>query len=115
MARIMGGGMVGSERSRGSRRSAAEPVNSGLGAASDKAKKKRLTKAAWKETRALMSARRGRLALGMVLMLISRAAGLVLPASSKYLIDDVIGKGRVDLLKPIAIAAGVATLLDAMS
>jgi ABC-type multidrug transport system fused ATPase/permease subunit len=116
MARIMGGGMVGSERARGSRRAAAEAVvNSGLGAASDKAKKKKLTKAAWKETRALMVARRGRLALGLVLMLISRAAGLVLPASSKYLIDDVIGKGRVDLLKPIAIAAGLATLLDAMS
>src|SRR5215207_1364563 len=116
MARMMGGGMVGSERARGSRRStAAEAVNSGLGAASDKAKKRRLTKAAWKETRALMAARRGRLAVGLLLMLISRAAGLVLPASSKYLIDDVIGKGRVDLLKPIAIAAGIATLLDAMS
>jgi len=112
----MGGGMVGSERARGSRRSAAaETVNSGLGAASDKAKKKRLTKAALKETRALLVARRGRLAVGLILMLISRAAGLVLPASSKYLIDDVIGKGRVDLLKPIAIAAGVATLLDALS
>ena len=113
---MMGGGMIGSERARGSRRAAAAgAVNSGLGADSDKAKKKRLTKAAWKETRALMAARRGRLALGLVLMLISRAAGLVLPASSKYLIDDVIGKGRVDLLKPIAIAAGIATLLDAMS
>jgi ABC-type multidrug transport system fused ATPase/permease subunit len=113
---MMGGGMIGSERARGSRRSAAaETVNSGLGAASDKAKKKRLTKAALKETRALLVARRGRLAVGLILMLISRAAGLVLPASSKYLIDDVIGKGRVDLLKPIAIAAGVATLLDALS
>jgi subfamily B ATP-binding cassette protein MsbA len=112
----MGGGMVGSERARGSRRSAtAETVNSGLGALSDKAKKKRLTKAALKETRALLVARRGRLAIGLILMLISRASGLVLPASSKYLIDDVIGKGRVDLLKPIAIAAGVATLLDALS
>ncbi|MEO5897197.1 MAG: ABC transporter ATP-binding protein [Vicinamibacterales bacterium] len=116
MARMLGGGKVGSERARGSRRSAAaETVNSGLGAASDKAKKKRLTKAALKETRALLVARRGRLAVGLILMLISRAAGLVLPASSKYLIDDVIGKGRVDLLKPIAIAAGVATLLDALS
>src|SRR5215210_5811545 len=98
MARIMGGGMVGSERARGSRRSAAVPtVNSGVGADSDRAKKKRLTKAALKETRALLVARRGRLAVGLVLMLISRASGLVLPASSKYLIDDVIGKGRVDL------------------
>src|SRR5215204_3021437 len=103
MARMMGGGMIGSERARGSRRAAAAgAVNSGLGADSDKAKKKRLTKAAWKETRALMAARRGPLALGLVLMLISRAAGLVLPASSQYLIVDFIGKGRVDFLKLIA-------------
>ncbi len=112
----MGGGRIGSERSRGSRSAAlAEPGNSGMGATGDAAKKQRLTKAAWQETRALLAARRGRLAVGMVLMLISRASGLVLPASSKYLIDDVIGRGRVDLLKPIAIAAGVATILDALS
>jgi hypothetical protein len=30
--------------------------------------------------------------------LANRLSGLVLPASSKYLIDDVIGQGRVDLL-----------------
>ncbi|HXG56741.1 MAG TPA: ABC transporter ATP-binding protein [Vicinamibacterales bacterium] len=116
MARIMGGGKIGSERSRGSRSAAlAEAGNSGMGAKSDTAKKKRLTRAAWQETRALLAARKGRLALGMVLMLISRASGLVLPASSKYLIDDVIGQGRVDLLKPIALIAGVATILDALS
>jgi ABC-type multidrug transport system fused ATPase/permease subunit len=112
---MMGGVRIGSERSRGSRRAAIDPVDSGLGAGADKAKKKRLTKAAWKETRALMAARKGRLAVGMILMLISRAAGLVLPASSKYLIDDVIGRGRVDLLKPIALAAGIATVVDALS
>ena len=48
-------------------------------------------------------------------MLVNRATGLVLPATSKYLIDDVIGKGRVELLKPIAIAAGAATLVQALS
>jgi ABC-type multidrug transport system fused ATPase/permease subunit len=112
---MMGGVRIGSERSRGSRRAAIDPVDSGLGAGADKAKKKRLTKAAWKETRALMAARKGRLAVGMILMLISRAAGLVLPASSKYLIDDVIGRGRVELLKPIALAAGIATVVDALS
>jgi ABC-type multidrug transport system fused ATPase/permease subunit len=48
-------------------------------------------------------------------MLVNRAAGLVLPATSKYLIDDVIGKGNVGLLQTLAIAAGVATLIQAVS
>jgi subfamily B ATP-binding cassette protein MsbA len=46
-------------------------------------------------------------------MLVGRLAGLVLPASSKFLIDDVLGKGNRDLLLPLALAAGVATLVQA--
>ena len=48
-------------------------------------------------------------------MLVSRLAGLVLPASSKWLIDDVIGNSRVDLLLPLALAAGAATIVQAVS
>ncbi len=44
---------------------------------------------------------------------IGRIAGLVLPASSKYLIDEVIAKQRGELLLPLAAAAGLATLLQA--
>ncbi len=77
--------------------------------------KKRLTSAAWQEAKALILARRGRLALGLALMLVNRLSGLVLPATSKYLIDDVIGKGRADLLIPIAFAAGAATFIQALS
>ena len=51
----------------------------------------------------------------MLLMLINRLVGLVLPASSKYLIDEVILKQRSELLTPLAIAAGVATLVQALS
>ncbi len=105
----------GAEKTRGSRRDALPAATGGLGAEADKAKKKKLTTAAWKEARALIEARRGRLALGLGLMLISRAAGLVLPATSKYLIDDVIGKGNVALLQPLAFAAGAATLVQALS
>ena len=39
----------------------------------------------------------------------------MLPATSKYLIDDVIGKGRADLLMPLALAAGVATIVQAVT
>ena len=55
-------------------------------------KKKKVTaSAAWREARELMWAHRKRLGIGLALMLVDRAAGLVLPASSKYLIDDVVG------------------------
>jgi subfamily B ATP-binding cassette protein MsbA len=70
---------------------------------------------AWAEARQLVWAHRGRLGLGLVLMLINRLAGLVLPATSKFLIDDVIGKGRADLLGPLALAAAGATAVDAVT
>ena len=71
--------------------------------------------AAWREARSLLWAHRRRLATGLALMLVSRLAGLVLPASSKYLIDDVVGKNRTDLLPMIALAAGLATLVQAVT
>jgi ABC-type multidrug transport system fused ATPase/permease subunit len=71
--------------------------------------------AAWREARALIWAHRRRLTIGLALMLVSRLAGLVLPASSKYLIDDVVNGGRADLLMPIALAAGAATLVQAVT
>jgi subfamily B ATP-binding cassette protein MsbA len=70
---------------------------------------------AWAEARELVWAHRGRLALGLALMLVNRLSGLVLPATSKFLIDDVIGRGRADLLMPLAFAAGAATLVDAVT
>ena len=78
-------------------------------------KKKVSASAAWREAQELVSTHRNRLVLGLVLMLISRLAGLVLPASSKYLVDEVIGKGRHDLLMPIAIAGGLATAVQAVT
>ena len=115
MAFRMGGGLPRSERARGSRSTITPAPRGGLGADADKAKSKRLTAAALKETRALISARRGRLTLGLLLMIVNRASGLVLPGTSKYLIDDVIGRGNVELLQTLAIAAGVATLVQAVS
>ena len=46
-------------------------------------------------------------------MVVNRLAGLVLPTTSKYLMDDVISKGNWDLLPKLALAAGAATLVDA--
>jgi subfamily B ATP-binding cassette protein MsbA len=79
-------------------------------------KKKRIGMSdAWREAKDLVFAHRGRLAFGAILMLINRLVGLVLPASSKYIIDDVIGKNKVEMLAPIAIAAGAATLIQAVT
>ncbi len=78
--------------------------------------KKRLTlSTAWRDAKDLIWAHRYRLALGLLLMIINRLVGLVLPASSKYLIDEVIIKHRSDLLTTLALAAGSATLIQALS
>jgi ATP-binding cassette, subfamily B, putative efflux pump len=87
-----------------------------MSAAIEKEKKKRITPAAaWRDARELIWAHRYRLGLGMMLMIVNRVVGLVLPASSKYLIDDVILKHRAELLIPLALAAGAATLIQAIS
>src|SRR5712672_3177005 len=76
-------------------------------------KKKIRWSAAWGDARELVWTHRRRLLLGAVLMVINQVMGLVLPASTKYLIDQVIVKGRTDLLWKIALAAGVATVVQA--
>ena len=78
-------------------------------------KKKIRWSAAWADARELVWAHRSRLALGAVLMLVNQAMGLVLPASTKYLIDAVIVKGRTDLLWKIALAAAIATIVQALT
>jgi subfamily B ATP-binding cassette protein MsbA len=78
-------------------------------------KKKIDSAAAWREFRELLWVHRRRLTIGLTLMMISRLSGIVLPALSKYVIDDVIGKGRHELLVPIALAAGAATIVQAIT
>ena len=70
---------------------------------------------AWAESRELIWRHRRSLAIGLVLMLINRLSGLVLPASSKYLVDEVIGKQRSDLLVPFALAAAAAVIIQAVT
>jgi ABC-type multidrug transport system fused ATPase/permease subunit len=83
--------------------------------AEEKKKKPLKLSEAWREAKELIFAHRWRLALGAGLMLVSRLVGLVLPASSKYIIDEVIGKQRAELLMPIALIAGAATLVQAVT
>jgi ABC-type multidrug transport system fused ATPase/permease subunit len=83
--------------------------------APQKKKKKFDRKRAWREARGLMREHRGSLAIGMILMLINRVAGFVLPASSKFLLDTVIGQNRGDLLLNLAGVVGIASIVQALS
>src|SRR5690606_11810781 len=67
----------------------------------------------WRESRELLAAHRGPLAIGFILMVVNRLTGLVLPASSKFAIDNVLAENRADLLLPLALVVAAATLVQA--
>ncbi|HEX2207767.1 MAG TPA: ABC transporter ATP-binding protein [Longimicrobium sp.] len=73
----------------------------------------RISPGSWREARALVWKHRRTLAVGAVLLLVGRVAGLVLPASSKYLVDEVLAAGRASLLPWLAAAAALATVVQA--
>ncbi|HJS43888.1 MAG TPA: ABC transporter ATP-binding protein [Gemmatimonadales bacterium] len=70
---------------------------------------------AWTEARRLVWQHRHRLAIGLGLMLINRVAGLVLPWSSRYLVDEVMLQRRAALLGVIAAAVAGAAIVQAVS
>jgi ABC-type multidrug transport system fused ATPase/permease subunit len=63
----------------------------------------------------LMRPRRWLLALGFVLMVINRVAALVLPYSSRFLIDTVINKHHMDKLRPLVLFVLAATLVQGVT
>ncbi len=63
----------------------------------------------------MMRPRRKILALGFVLMIISRVCSLVLPTSTKYLVDNVIGKKQLNLLTPLVLAVLAATVIQGVT
>jgi len=69
----------------------------------------------WPDVWVFIRPRRWILALGFLLMAINRLAGLVLPASSKYLIDEVISKRHVGLLLPIVATVIAATAVQGVT
>ena len=48
-------------------------------------------------------------------MIVNRLAGFVLPGSTKILIDNVLGEGRSELLVPLVLAVGAATVVQAVT
>src|SRR3954469_17005795 len=79
------------------------------------AKKKGLSseklKALWPDIWQMVRPRRWLLLLGLVLMAVNRIAGLVLPWSTKSLIDDVITKHQTQKLAPLITGVAIATLI----
>ncbi|HKS95424.1 MAG TPA: ABC transporter ATP-binding protein, partial [Terriglobia bacterium] len=69
----------------------------------------------WPQIWEFIRPRRGILAVGFVLMGINRVSGLVLPYSSKYLIDDIIGKRHLNLLAPLVLIVAVATAIQGLT
>jgi ABC-type multidrug transport system fused ATPase/permease subunit len=51
--------------------------------------------------------------VGLVLIVISRLSGLVLPIATKFFIDDVIDKGNLEILKILLIAIVAAIIVQA--
>ncbi|HMJ07421.1 MAG TPA: ABC transporter ATP-binding protein [Pyrinomonadaceae bacterium] len=81
----------------------------------EKKKKKVDYKSAWAEARRIIWGARWRLLVGSVMMLISRLAGMVLPASTKYIGDDIFTQKNYGLIKWVALAIGVSTLIQAVA
>ncbi|MDX2181625.1 MAG: ABC transporter ATP-binding protein [Bryobacteraceae bacterium] len=69
----------------------------------------------WPDIAELVRPRRGVLLIGLLLIVVNRVAGLVLPTSTKYLIDDVIGKRQVEMLGPLLGVVVLATLVQGVT
>jgi subfamily B ATP-binding cassette protein MsbA len=69
----------------------------------------------WPDIRELIQPRRKILALGFLLMVINRLCALVLPSSTKPLLDNVIGQRQVQQLGPLVAAVLAATLLQGVT
>jgi subfamily B ATP-binding cassette protein MsbA len=59
--------------------------------------------------------RRNLVFIGLILIVISRAASFVTPVASKYLIDDVIAKKDEEMLKVLVIVVLLAILIQAVT
>jgi len=82
-----------------------------LTAARPKPKLKKVLPEVWK----LMKPRGLLLGGSFLLMIVNRASGLVLPASTKYLIDNVMGKHQLNLLPIIVGVVVCATILQGVT
>jgi ABC-type multidrug transport system fused ATPase/permease subunit len=69
----------------------------------------------WPDIWSLMRPRRGILGLGLVLILINRLSGIVLPYSTRFLIDNVINQHQASLLLKLTLAVVGATIIQGIT
>ncbi len=81
----------------------------------DKKKKPPQLRTILKDAGELVAAHKGRLMLGFAVLFVNRLAGFVIPFMPRYLLDEVLGKGRRELLPTLVLAATGATLLQAVT
>lgn len=88
----------------GSRAERTPPVRSGRAGQAELPKRKPNLKKLWPQIRVLVAPRKGLLVVGVILMGINRVAGLVLPYTSKPLLDKVLSPHGDPRLLPKIIA-----------
>ncbi len=81
----------------------------------DKPSNSERLKTLWPEVWTLMKPRRNLLLAGAALMVVNRVCGLALPISSKFLIDNVMRKGQMNLLLPIVLGVVLATMIQGVT
>ena len=81
----------------------------------DEPRRKTNFKTTLRDARDLVWTARHRLLLGLPLMFVNRVAGIILPGTTKYLIDEVITKGRHQLLWTIVTVAAIASVITAVT
>jgi subfamily B ATP-binding cassette protein MsbA len=81
----------------------------------DKPKTKLRASHIYRDLRDLVWPRRYLLIAGLALVFVNRAASLVLPGSTKYLLDDVVQPRRQDLLVPLVAVVGTAIVIQAIT
>src|SRR5579864_6906559 len=92
-------------------RNVGKAVSAGLTAARPKPSLKKVLPEVWK----LIKPRRLLLGGSFLLMVVNRFSGLILPASTKYLIDNVMGKHQLNLLPLIIGVVVSATILQGLT
>src|ERR1700722_15236313 len=83
----------------------------------ERSRKEKL-KHAWEglpEALELLRPRRGLLLLGILFMAVNRLAGFVLPASTTYLVGNVIGNRQIHLLSVLVLVVVAATLVQGLT
>ncbi len=65
--------------------------------------------------RTIVWPRRNMLLLGLILIIISRLSGLVLPGATQYLMDDVIAKGDMEMLRLLLFAVAGSIAIQAVT